>query len=291
MIPKVGKIVIQQFGKKPLRIVKTPERYLYLFKFLIDLLFCVEQAMSVHPLLNLATRAVRSASRILFRNFDKLEDNLLTPVRRRALSQRIQNDVFKELADQIQSLYPRHELCHSHHSPNQPTVEHRWIIDAVDASESLQRGLPHFAITVAYQLDGVTTVGLVHNPIQDETFSAVIGQGALLGQKRIRTNTNVRALSSALIAGNIRTITKLATGHYLSGSDALDIAYVASGRLDGFCSTNNKPHDLSAALLIAKEAGTLTTTLKDEEASGTSSNLLVAHPKLHKQMLACLHET
>jgi myo-inositol-1(or 4)-monophosphatase len=246
--------------------------------------------MSVHPLLNVATRAARSASRVLFRSFEKLEDNLLTPVRRRALSERIQNEVAKELTDQIQSLYPRHELCHTHHSAGQPIREHRWIIDAVDAGENLQRGLPHFAITVAYQLNGVTTVGLVHNPIQDETFSAVIGQGALLGQKRIRTNTNVRTLSSALIAGNIRLITKHAAGHYRSGSDSLDIAYVAAGRLDGFCSTNNKPQDLSAGLLIAKEAGALTTSLGDEEASGISTHLLVSHPKLHKQMLDCLHQ-
>lgn len=256
--------------------------------------------MSVHPLINVATRAARSASRVLFRSFDKLEDNLLTPVRRRALAQRIQSDVTKELAEQIQSLYPDHAITNIHGSDESPMAEHRWVIGPVDATENLRRGLPHFAITLAYQLNGETTVGLVHNPIQDETFSAVIGQGALLGQKRIRSNKNVKALSGAIFAGcnnqnspdMQETINPIANaialrtgGSYSSGSNSLDIAYVAAGRLDGFWNLTAKPNDLSAALLIAREAGALTTSLKGDEACGLSNDLLVCHAKLHGQML------
>jgi myo-inositol-1(or 4)-monophosphatase len=261
--------------------------------------------MSVHPLINVATRAARSASRVLFRSFDKLEDNLLTPVRRRALAQRIQNDVARELTEQIQGLYPDHALSNAHEGTkvDTPLAEHRWIIGAVDATENLRRGLPHFAITLAYQLNGETTVGLIHNPIQDETFSAVTGQGALLNQKRIRTNKNVKALSGAIFAGcnnqntpgMQETINPIANaialktaGSYSSGSNALDIVYTACGRLDGFWNLSATPHDLSAALLIAKEAGALTTSLKGEEAFGLSNDLLVCHPKLHEQMLAVI---
>lgn len=245
--------------------------------------------MSTHPLLNVATRAARSASRVLFRSFDRLEDNLLTPVRRRALASKIQHTVASELTNQIQNLYPEHEIIGAN-DPNERTdAEHRWILSPVDSFENLQRGLPRFAICIAYQLQGKTTIGLVHDPIQDETFSAIAGQGALLNQKRIRTNQNVKALSGALIAGNkSQSIGEQITGSHCSGSESLDIVYVAAGRLDGFYNISKNEQDLSAAMLIATEASALVTNVAGNEAAGTCNDLVIAHSKLHQQLLAQL---
>lgn len=257
--------------------------------------------MGMHPMINVATRAARSASKVLFRDFDKLEDNLLTPVRRRALAKRVTKAVRQELSEQIQSLYPKHEICFADSMPEGEVSEHRWIIDAVDAPENLQRGLPHLAMTVAYQLDGETTASLVHNPVLDETFTAVLGEGAQLGQKRIRSNKNVKALKSACVSSSAHatssglqetlnpianTISNHSGGSYFSGSSSLDIVYVACGRLDAFWSLNPNPRDRSAAMLIAKEAGAMVTSLKGKRAHGQSPDLLIAHARLHEQIVS-----
>lgn len=256
------------------------------------------------PLIHVATRAVRAASRVLFRQFEKLEDASLNTSRRQALALKVEREVANELAQQVQHLYPKHNLCFAKAQPEHTLAEHRWIIDAIDADNNLERGLPHFAMTLAYQRNGVTTAAVVHNPIQDETFSAIAGEGALLGQKRIRCNEQVKHLESALFASGSghnekqaqriavsinNLINKHIRGSYCSGSDSLDIAYVAAGRLDGYWALRSETVDLSAALLIAKEAGAFTTSLKGDDASGLNCDLLVCHPKLHKQVIKLLH--
>jgi myo-inositol-1(or 4)-monophosphatase len=261
--------------------------------------------MSAQSLLNVATRAVRAASRILFRHFDKLEDTSLKMTRRLSLARKIESEVTQELIQQIQYLYRDHEVCLAKDQADRPLVEHRWVIDAIDSFSNFQRGLPHFAMTLAYQHNGVTQIGVIHNPIQDETFSATVGQGALLGQKRIRCNEHIKHVNEALfgsschqtdkqsqrIASSINNlINKHTAGSYCSGSDSLDIAYVAAGRLDGFWALRSQISDLSAALLIAKEARAVSTSLKGDDASGLSADLLISHPKLHKQTVKLLHE-
>lgn len=257
-----------------------------------------------HPLVNVATRAVRAASRVLFRQFEKLEDSSLKLVRRHSLARKIENEVFQEITQQIQQLYPSHTISAAEDTPEDgPLVEHRWIVDAIDAFGNLQRGLPHFAMTLAYQHKGVTVVGLVHNPFQDETFCGVHGQGAQLGQKRIRCNEHIKTLNEAFFAGFpdeqskqqriafsiSNLISKNTAGYYYcSASPSLDIAYVAAGRLDGFWTMRSHISDLSAALLVAKEAGAFTTSLQGHDASGLSPDLLIAHSKLHKQALKLL---
>ncbi|MEB3768140.1 inositol monophosphatase family protein [Acinetobacter sp. MD2] len=150
-----------------------------------------------------------------------------------------------------------------------------WIIDPLDGTLNFIQGVPHFCISIAVQHKGVTQHGVIYDPVRDELFSASRGRGAVLNQRRIRVNTpdslenTFLAVGHAYRAKRNGQITSYAKQHFdallavteagaqfrRSGSAALDLAYVAAGRYDGFFELGLKPWDIAAGELIVKEAG------------------------------------
>ncbi len=174
---------------------------------------------------------------------------------------------------------------------------HRWIVDPLDGTTNFLHAIPHFAVNIALERDGAGIVaGLTYNPISNEMFWAEKGKGAFLNsEKRLRVSAR-RQLDESLIATGIPFAGKPGHGvflkelHQLSqrvsgvrrfGSAALDLAYVAAGRFDGYWERGLKPWDTAAGWLIVMESGGVITSADGEPFTLENGTVLAANPDLH----------
>ena len=146
---------------------------------------------------------------------------------------------------------------------------HRWIVDPLDGTLNFLHGMPHFAVSIALEREGELVAGVIYNPATDEMFHAEKGRGAWLADRRLRV-ANRKHMDEAVFAtgmpffgkqGHARFLTELhqimphCAGIRRMGSAALDLAWVASGRYDGFWERNLKTWDIAAGILLVREAG------------------------------------
>ncbi len=181
---------------------------------------------------------------------------------------------------------------------------HRWIIDPLDGTVNFAHGFPMFCVSIAYERKGRVEYGVVYDPLRDELFEGVRGGGAWLNGQEIRVSPTDN-LESALLATGFpydvrqrlpQTMARLsrlisrAQGVRRAGSAALDMCYVASGRLDGFWEENLKPWDTAAGSLIIEEAGGRLSTFDGGVFELTSPNVVASNGKLHQAILETLGE-
>ena len=172
---------------------------------------------------------------------------------------------------------------------------HRWIVDPLDGTSNFLHGIPHFAISIALERDGEIVAGVIYEPVRDEMFWAEKGGGAFLNDRRLRVSGR-RQLGDALIgtgmpfAGHGDRETYLATlaavmpvtsGVRRIGAAALDLAYIAAGRLDGFWEFGLNIWDIAAGILIVREAGGYVTDLAGGHGMLESGDVLAANDHLH----------
>jgi myo-inositol-1(or 4)-monophosphatase len=180
----------------------------------------------------------------------------------------------------------------------------RWIIDPLDGTVNFAHGFPMFCVSIACEADGVLEYGVIYDPLRDELFEARRGAGASLNGRPIRVSATDR-LDRALIATGFpydirervpETMARLGRmlantqGVRRAGSAALDLCYVACGRLDGFYEENLKPWDTAAGLLMVTEAGGKVTTFDGGDYDLYSPNILASNGMLHPQILSRLTE-
>lgn len=176
-------------------------------------------------------------------------------------------------------------------------VGRRWIVDPLDGTTNFLRGIPHWAVSVALEIEGQLSVGVVHDPVNIETFAAELGKGATLNGAPI-TVSKTKNLTSALFGTGVpfgemphiddhaREIARLmpyCAGVRRMGSAALDLAYVASGRLDGFWERRLQLWDMAAGLVIAGEAGAEISGWDAGDAPEQSGNVIAGTPELFEQ--------
>ena len=171
----------------------------------------------------------------------------------------------------------------------------RWIVDPLDGTTNFLHGLPHFSISIGLERDGKPHAGVIYDPIRDETFWAENGAGAFLNNQRLRVSAR-RELPQALLATGLpfsareRCPDHAAIAHRLAGetsgvrrtgSAALDLAYVAAGRLDGFWAYALAPWDLTAGMAIVREAGGIVTEIAGGTDPVASGDVLASNGHLH----------
>jgi myo-inositol-1(or 4)-monophosphatase len=171
----------------------------------------------------------------------------------------------------------------------------RWIVDPLDGTTNFLRGIPHWSVSVGLEVDGNLTLGVIHDPVNKETFIAERGKGATLNAQPIKVS-NTENFASALFGTGIpfggmpnidhhaREIARLmpkCAGVRRMGSAALDLAYVACGRLDGFWERGLQQWDIAAGLVIASESGATITGWDEQDDPGVSGNVLTATPGLY----------
>lgn len=231
--------------------------------------------MAASALINVMTAAIRKAGRGLTRDFGEVEQlqvsikgpaNFVT-----AADHRAEDVLYKELA----KARPGYGfLMEERGIVEGADKSHRFIIDPLDGTTNFMHGIPLFSISVGLERDGEMVAGIIYNPISDELFSAEKGKGAFLNDKRRLRVAARKTLGDAVIATGIphrgrpghpafmsemQTVMREVAGIRRTGSAALDLAWVAAGRFDGYWERNLQPWDLAAGVLIVREAGGIVT--------------------------------
>jgi myo-inositol-1(or 4)-monophosphatase len=216
------------------------------------------------PLINMMAGAAFQASRVLLRDFGELMHLQTSKKGPQAFGSVADRRAERILYETLYEAYPdtnflMEESGEINHGPPDAPL---WIIDPIDGTNNFLHGIPHFCMAIAYQEQGVTTAGIIFDPIKDEMFWTVKGMGAYLNQIRLRVSLR-QSLHNCLL-GTQRVfplnetaipLVQKAAGIRVSGSTALDLAYVASGRYDGFFGYNTRLLDVAAGLLMIRESG------------------------------------
>ncbi len=181
-------------------------------------------------------------------------------------------------------------------------TSNRWIVDPLDGTTNFLHGIPHFAISIALERDGEPFAGVIYAPIPDELYVAERGSGAFLNGRRLRVSARSQ-MDEALFATGIpfkglpdhalflRQLTVLmgqVAGVRRFGSAALDLAYVAAGRYDGFWENGLNPWDIAAGIVLVREAGGFVSDLAGGRKMFSGGGILACNPHFHPQLLAAL---
>jgi myo-inositol-1(or 4)-monophosphatase len=182
---------------------------------------------------------------------------------------------------------------------------HRWIVDPLDGTTNFLHGIPHFAISIALERDGEIVAGLIYEPLRDEMYSAEKGLGAYVNDRRLRVSAR-RQLADAVIGtgmpygphadhptylATLPAVMAATSGVRRMGAAALDLAYVAAGRFDGYWEFGTSPWDIAAGLLLVREAGGYVSDLSGGHTMLTSGDVLAANDHLHLPLAALIRET
>ncbi|HTV35588.1 MAG TPA: inositol monophosphatase family protein [Xanthobacteraceae bacterium] len=181
---------------------------------------------------------------------------------------------------------------------------HRWIVDPLDGTTNFLHGIPHFAVSIALERDGVIVAALTFNPANDELFVAERGKGAFLNNQRIRVAARQR-LGEAIVGcglphygrGDLRlsryeiaAVQEKYAGLRRYGSATLDLAWVAAGRLDAYWERDLSPWDMAAGLLLVREAGGFASDLDGRDAIFTKGQIAAGNETMHRELLRLLRE-
>ena len=181
---------------------------------------------------------------------------------------------------------------------------HRWIVDPLDGTTNFLHGVPHFAISIALERDGEIVAGMVYEPTRDEMFWAEKGAGAYVNDRRLRASAR-RQLADALVgtgmpfggrgdhlryAATLAPVMAATSGVRRFGAAALDLAYVAAGRLDGYWEFGLFPWDIAAGLLLVREAGGFVSDLAGGQTMMASGDVLAANDRLHLPLAALVRQ-
>ncbi len=212
----------------------------------------------------------------------------------------------RRIVEQLRAAFPDHRIFAEEsggdawQSPGPPI----WLIDPLDGTNNFAHGFPHVAVSLALVADGEPVVGVIYDPLRDETFAAVAGGGATLNGEPIRVSA-VADLSEAFLATGFpydrRTATdnnvermgrfvRRALGVRRAGAATLDLAYVACGRLDGFWEIRLAPWDVAAGILLVREAGGRATDFDGTPNCLSGAAIVASNGLIHDQMLEVVRE-
>jgi len=256
-------------------------------------------------LLNVMIKAARKASRTLKRDFGEVEHlqssvkgpgNFVTAADRRA------EEILRE---ELELARPGYGFLGEEGGAREGSDKtHRWIVDPLDGTLNFLHGIPHFAISIGLEREGSIVAGLVYNPVTDELFTAERGKGAFLNDQRLRVAARKR-LADAVVAcalphprrGDVEltrsehaAVQDRVAGLRRFGAAALDLAWVAAGRLDAYWERGLSPWDMAAGIALVREAGGFVTDLDGRDDMIKTGGILVASEDIHGQMLRALKE-
>ena len=257
----------------------------------------------MHPILNIAVRAARRAGSII--NRAALAGGGLQVRSKRANDFVTEVDKAAEAAilEVVRKAYPSHAILAEESGASEAgDNEFRWIIDPLDGTTNFIHGFPQYCVSIAVEQKGALEHAVVYDPVKDELFTATKGRGAFLNDRRIRV-TKCARLGEALVGTGfpfkeldrvelylrqLRAVMEKSSGVRRAGAAALDLAYVACGRLDAFWELGLSPWDLAGGALLIQEAGGLVGDLKGDQGFMESGDICASAPKLFAPFLEAL---
>ncbi|KXB98045.1 MAG: hypothetical protein AA908_01155 [Chlorobi bacterium NICIL-2] len=249
-----------------------------------------------------AIDAARRAGQLLRTNFAKSKElrfkegihNIVTD-----------SDIASEqlIVETIRGTFPTHTILTEEAGLLDTTSQVRWIVDPLDGTVNFAHGIPIFSVSIAVEVAGKVTLGVVYHPLLDELFVARCGMGATLNGAPISVSTCARLADAFLVTGfpyNIASYPEYRDWHFPAlvrrgipirrlGSAALDLAYLAAGRFDGFWEVGLQPWDIAAGVLLVQEAGGSVTDYNGNPHTLTTRTIVATNGALHRELVEFLH--
>jgi myo-inositol-1(or 4)-monophosphatase len=253
------------------------------------------------PAVNVAVRAARTAGQIILRHMNRLEGLAVVEKQHLDFVSEVDRLAETEIIRELKRAFPKHAML-AEESGATGQSKNTWVIDPLDGTHNYLRGFPHFSVSIALLEHGDPIVGVVLDPLRNELFTASKGDGAFLNDRRMRVGKR-DGLEGALLAtgfpfrqrahldaqiGMTRALLQQAEDIRRTGSAALDIAYVAAGRVDGFYEIGLKPWDMAAGVLLVREAGGKHCDFVGRDGMPGSGNLLAGNIKVVDAMIKAI---
>ena len=251
------------------------------------------------PQINLIIKACMKASRSLIRDFGEIENLQVSTKGPGDFVTSADKRTEKILIEEIQKAHPEHGIITEETGIiNKSNVEKKWIIDPIDGTMNFLNGIPQFAISIAYEEKGEIICGVIFNPILNEMFVAEKGNGAYLNNSRIRVSNKKKIKDALLVTGGPKGNSKIKNkifSEYINvsnnvsnvrkfGSAALDMAYVACGRFDGYWQRELNYWDVAAGVIILKEAGGLINFFEEDKNNPLKKNIIACNSNIHNEL-------
>lgn len=255
------------------------------------------------PMLNIAVRAARAAGDIIVRSMDRVDLLNISPKGRNDYVSDVDRQAERVIVNTLLNAYPGH-ACLGEEGGLQGTAksDYVWVIDPLDGTTNFIHGFPQFAVSIALFYKGKVERGVIYDPVKQELFTGSRGGGATLNNRRLRV-TKQAGMVGALLGtgipfkdqsyldaylGMLKSLLKDAAGIRRAGSAALDLAYIACGRLDGFWEIGLQKWDMAAGVLLIQEAGGIVSDLEGGDKYFETGGIVAANPKLHQLMVGLI---
>jgi len=251
------------------------------------------------PQINLITRACMKASRSLIRDFGELENLQVSSKGPGDFVSSADKRTEKTIIEELQKAHPEYGIITEETGIiNKSNIKNRWIIDPIDGTMNFLNGIPQFAISIAYEENNEIICGVIFNPITNEMFCAEKGNGAYLNNTRIRVSNKKKLKDALLVTGGPKGASKIKNEIYSEyinvsnnvsnvrkfGSAALDMAYVACGRFDGYWQRELNYWDIAAGVIILREAGGFIDFFEDDLSYPLKKNVLASNSNIHQEL-------
>jgi len=251
------------------------------------------------PHINIITKACMKASRFLIRDYGEIENLQVSTKGPGDFVSSADKRTEKILIEELQKAHPDYGIITEETGIiNKSNIKNRWIIDPIDGTMNFLNGIPQFAISIAYEEENEIKCGVIFNPIMNEMFCAEKGNGAYLNNSRIRVSNKKNIRDALLVTGGPKHASKIKDKIFLEyinvskhvpnvrkfGSAALDMAYVACGRFDGYWQRELNYWDIAAGIIILKEAGGFLDFFEPDNKAPLKKNILASNSNIHSQL-------
>ena len=239
------------------------------------------------------------ASRSLIRDFGELENLQVSSKGPGDFVSSADKRTEKTIIEELQKAHPEYGIITEETGIiNKSNIKNRWIIDPIDGTMNFLNGIPQFAISIAYEENNEIICGVIFNPITNEMFCAEKGNGAYLNNTRIRVSNKKKLKDALLVTGGPKGASKIKNEIYSEyinvsnnvsnvrkfGSAALDMAYVACGRFDGYWQRELNYWDIAAGVIILREAGGFIDFFEDDISFPLKKNVLASNSNIHQEL-------
>ena len=253
----------------------------------------------MHPMLHTATRAARAAGRFILTNLDRSDRLHIKEKAKNDFVSEVDWQAEKAIVDILRNVYPEHAIKAEESGSIEGNERYQWIIDPLDGSANFLHGIPQFCVSIGLKIDGRMAAGVIYDPVKEEMFTTSRGDGAYLNNRRIRVATR-RSLQGSVLATEFPSYHHCLHQPYLQlfadmlratgdvrrqACTALDLAYVACGRMDGYWSASLQEWHIAAGSLLIQEAGGLVGDLAGGHTHLDTGDIIATNAKLFPAML------
>ena len=250
-------------------------------------------------MINTAIKAANSASKILIENFGKITSEDIVEKKRNDFLTFVDEKAEETIIKILRTAFPDHSILAEESGFNKQESDFEWIIDPLDGTKNYISGIPVFSIAIALRHKDQMQIGVILDPVRNEIFSAERGKGAFLNGNKIQVSDR-KSLENCLLATGFPFKQKEVLPQYINafeeifnqssgmrrmGSAAIDLAYVAAGRVEGFWEFGLSPWDMAAGSLIVEEAGGMVTDFRGNDSYLTNGCFTATNGHIHQDLI------